>query len=154
MTKKQILDYVMSSPWNTNPAVLSNMLDAFFLFDNIDTSDATATVNDILQGKTAYVNDTKLTGTIVSKEAQTYTPTITEQTINAGQYLSGVQTIAAVPTEEKSATPSATEQEITPTAGKFLSKVTVAGDANLLPENIKSGVTIFGVVGTYTGEAG
>ena len=240
MTKKQILDYVMSSPWNTNPAVLSDMLDTFAESDNVDTSDATATVNDILQGKTAYVNDTKLTGTIVSKEAQTYTPTTTEQTINAGQYLSGVQTIAgdtnliavniksgvsifgvsgtleqgidtsdanavatdilsgktayvngslvtgsitskeaqtytpstsaqtiaagqylsgaqtiaAVPTEEKSATPSATAQDITPTAGKFLSKVTVAGDANLLAENIKSGVTIFGVVGTYTGEAG
>ena len=29
---------------------------------------------------------------------------------------------------------------------------TIIGDANLLPENIKSGVEIFGVVGTYTGE--
>ena len=122
MTKKQILDYVMSSPWNTNPAVLSDMLDAFAESDNVDTSDATATANDILQGKTAYVNDTKLTGTIISKEAQTYIPTTTAQTINAGQYLSGAQTIT--------------------------------GDANLLAENIKSGVTIFGVVGTYTGATG
>lgn len=92
--------------------------------------------------------------TIVSKEAQTYIPTTTEQIINAGQYLSSAQTIAAVPTEEKSATPSATAQDITPTEGKFLSKVTVAGDANLIAENIKSGVTIFGIVGTYTGETG
>ena len=122
MTKKQILDFVMSSPWNTNSAVLSDMLDAFAESDNVDTSDATATANDILQGKTAYVNDTKLTGTIVSKEAQTYTPTTTTQTIHAGQYLSGAQSIA--------------------------------GDANLLAENIKSGVTIFGVVGTYTGATG
>ena len=154
MSKKQILDYIMSNPWNINLAVLSSMLDAFAESDNVDISDATATVNDILQGKTAYANDTKFTGTIVSKEAQTYTSTTTEQTINAGQYLSGAQTIAAVPTEEKSATPSATAQEISPTEGKFLSKVIVAGDANLLAENIKSGVTIFGVVGTYTGEIG
>lgn len=117
----------------------------------IDTSSANAIASDILSGKTAYVNGSLVTGSITSKEAQTYTPSTSAQTIAAGQYLSGAQTIAAVPTEEKSATPSATAQEITPTAGKFLSKVTVAGDANLIAENIKSGVTIFGVVGTYTG---
>lgn len=119
----------------------------------IDTSGANAVATDILYGKTAYVGGSLVTGSITSKEAQTYTPSTSAQTIAAGQYLSGAQTIAAVPTEEKSATPSATAQDITPTAGKFLSKVTVAGDANLLAENIKSGVTIFGVVGTYTGAA-
>lgn len=117
----------------------------------IDTSSANAVASDILSGKTAYVGGSLVTGSITSKEAQTYTPSTSAQTIAAGQYLSGVQTIAAVPTEEKSATPSAAEQDITPTEGKFLSKVTVAGDANLIAENIKSGVTIFGVVGTYTG---
>jgi hypothetical protein len=42
------------------------------------------------------LNDTTIagqTGTITQKSAQTYTPTTTDQTITAGQYLSGVQTI-------------------------------------------------------------
>lgn len=119
-------------------------------FKGVDTSDATAAAGDLLDGKTAYVNGSKVVGTIVSKEAQTYTPSSSEQVINAGQYLAGAQTIAAVPTEEKSATPSVSGQEVIPTAGKFLSKVTVSGDANLVADNIKSGVSIFGVQGTLT----
>ena len=119
-------------------------------FKGVDTSDATAVAGDLLDGKTAYVNGSKVVGTIVSKEAQTYTPSSSEQVINAGQYLAGAQTITAVPTEEKSATPSTAEQEVVPTAGKFLSKVTVGGDANLVADNIKSGVSIFGVQGTLT----
>lgn len=119
-------------------------------FKGVDTSDATAVAGDLLNGKTAYVNGSKVVGMIVSKEAQTYTPSSSEQVINAGQYLVGAQTITAVPTEEKSATPSTAEQEVVPTAGKFLSKVTVGGDANLVADNIKSGVSIFGVQGTLT----
>lgn len=120
------------------------------LVPGVDTSDANAVAGDIRTGKTAYVNGSKVVGTIVSKEAQTYTPSSSEQVINAGQYLAGAQTIAAVPTEEKSAIPSTAEQEVVPTVGKFLSKVTVGGDANLVANNIKSGVSIFGVQGTLT----
>lgn len=58
-----------------------------------DTSDATAYASEILFGKTAYARGSKLTGTILSKTAQTYTPTTTDQTIASGQYLSGNQTI-------------------------------------------------------------
>jgi hypothetical protein len=57
------------------------------------TSDATATAAGMLSGITAYVNGLKITGTIPSKSAATITPGTTAQTIAAGQYLSGVQTI-------------------------------------------------------------
>lgn len=59
----------------------------------MDTADANAAATDILSGKTAYVNGTKISGQISSKAAATYTPTTSDQTIAAGQYLSGAQTI-------------------------------------------------------------
>lgn len=83
------------------------------------TSDATAAAGEILSGKTAYVNGNKVTGTIASKGAQTYTPGTSNQTIANGQYLLGDQTIK--------------------------------GDANLVAENIKQGVSIFGIMGTAAG---
>lgn len=56
---------------------------------------------------------------VTKKSAATYTPSTSNQTIAASQYLSGAQTIK--------------------------------GDANLVAGNIKSGVSIFGVTGTYAG---
>lgn len=59
----------------------------------MDTSDADAVSGEILSGKTAYVNGQKVTGSIPSKAAATYTPTTSDQTISADQYLSGAQTV-------------------------------------------------------------
>lgn len=81
-----------------------------------ETADATATASEILSGKTAYIKGSKITGNIASKIAQTYTPTTSNITIAAKQYLSGAQTIK--------------------------------GDSNLKAENIKSGISIFGVKGS------
>lgn len=59
-----------------------------------DTSDATlASGASMLSGVTAYADGTLYTGSISSKAAATYTPSTSDQTIAAGQYLSGAQTI-------------------------------------------------------------
>lgn len=62
-------------------------------FSGQNTSDATATINDILSGKTAYAGNQKITGAIPLQGAQTIIPTTTNQTIASGKYLNGVQTI-------------------------------------------------------------
>ena len=84
-----------------------------------------ATAADVKKGKTFTASD----GFMV---AGTYEPTTTEPTLQA-----------------KSVTPTATQQTVTPDSGyDGLSQVTIAGDANLTSENIKSGVSIFGITGT------
>ena len=55
--------------------------------------------------------------------------------------------------QTKTATPSTSSQSITPDDGyDGLSEVTVSGDSNLVAANIKSGVNIFGVNGSYSGQ--
>ena len=59
-----------------------------------DGASAGLASDKILSGYSAYDNNgTLIAGSISSKAAQTYTPTTSNQTIAAGQYLSGTQTI-------------------------------------------------------------
>lgn len=62
-----------------------------------------------------------------------------------------------VVTQNKTVTPSTSKQTITADSGKTLGTVTVNAvtadiDENIVAGNIKSGVTILGVTGSYTGD--
>ncbi len=173
-------------------------------FDAIDTSDATATPDDILVGMTAYVNGEKITGTHICEspggsggsesgggssdddngtavlndirveptgEDFTVTPeegfdgfssvevagdeNLKPENIVRDVSIYGVtgtaDTLSDAYLQEKQVTPTA--EEIIVTADEkyaALSKVTVLGDAQLIPENIRAGVEIFGVYGQLT----
>jgi hypothetical protein len=88
-----------------------------------------------------------VTQSIPTKSAQTYYFSSSAQTISAGQYLTGAQTIKGIPFKgAQTYTPSTSNQTIS--AGYYLSDTqTILGDSNLVSGNIASGVTIFNVSG-------
>lgn len=63
------------------------------IISSIDTDEGTATSADILEGKIAFSKKNKLVGTIPSIGSKTYVPTIVDQNILSGSYLSGNQVL-------------------------------------------------------------
>lgn len=205
----------------------------------VNTSDATATANDMAEGVTAYVKGEMITGavkTYASQAGWTVSPKLSDNDANlllsketttpylfragafmrtaltnlgdataddvaagktftsaAGLKVSGTHECASPSLQSKTVTPSESQQTVSPdsgydglydvtveavsktyvgsgvtkksaatytpgtsdqtiASGQYLSgKQTIKGDTNLLAENIKSGVSIFGVDGTYEG---
>lgn len=92
-----------------------------------DTSDATATASEILSTKTAYVNGVKVTGDMPNRGG--VTGVITDKTVAysvQNGYHDGSGTVSIDSVEA----------------------------AKIIPGNIKDGVEILGVTGTYTGQGG
>lgn len=83
---------------------------------------------------------------------------ITAENIKSGVSILGVSGTLEGAKEEETKTLALSmasgNQVITPTSGKVMNKVTITKPSTLLAENIKSGVNIGGVTGTYTGSGG
>ena len=79
---------------------------------------------------------------------------ITAQVGTSGYLASGTKTTKQLTTQAaQTITPSTSDQTIG--SGKYLTGIqTIKGDANLVAGNIKSGVSIFGVTGSYSGSGG
>lgn len=91
-----------------------------------NTQDATAAVAEILEGKTAYVRGQKLTGTMPNRAAVSGTiSAVSEQYSIQNGFHDGSGKVGINPTEQ----------------------------AKIVAGNIKQGISILGVEGTYTGEA-
>lgn len=59
-------------------------------YEGIDTSDATVTASDVLQGKTVYINNEKVEGTLPNNGELEYQPSEEEQSIPEGYTAGGV----------------------------------------------------------------
>lgn len=90
-----------------------------------DTSDATAVADDILDGKTSYKNGEKITGTMPNRGAQ-------ESAISAKSQRVVIQRGCH--------------------DGSGYVEIDSTEQAKIIAANIKDGVQILGVTGTYTGE--
>lgn len=112
----------------TNGKVLSKVTVAAIPSAYQDVTQVTATAADVVASK-KFVSATGsvVTGTMVDRgtiSTQTLSTSTTSYTIPAGKH-SGSGKVQIV-LEEKSATPSTSAQNVIPTSGKVLSKVTVA----------------------------
>ena len=115
----------------------------------VDTSDASVSPNQMLVGASAYAKGKKVEGNIQSRQAATITPSTTAQTIPAGVYLAGAQTISAIQTQTKTATANGT---VTADSGKYLTSVTVNVPTGSGGSVIKSGTTTSRTIATGLSE--
>lgn len=122
---------------------------------SISVDSTTGVITASVTQSAGYVFDVTKTNSkeLYTQAATTITPSAYPQTaVKKGYYTTGVISVAPVPTQAKSVTPSKSRQTVTPDSGKFLSSVTVGGipsmyittsDATATESDIAEGVIAY-----------
>ena len=149
---------------NINPTTSSQTITPDTGYDGLSSvqinampsGSATTPATTITANPTISVSNSGLI-TATNSKTQSVTPTVSAGYVSSGT--AGTITVNGSNTSQLSTqaaqtiTPTTTNQTIA--SGKYLTGAqTIKGDANLVAGNIKSGTSIFGVVGTYSGGGG
>lgn len=158
-----IADAIREKDGTTAPIEANDFPDRIRAIETgVDTSDATAAADDILLGKTAYVNGEKVTGEIPNGQLKEPFLNISSNGLILAQqnvipgYISETAVASAPSTDMQLSTQSSkvwtpTTQNQTIASQTFLTGTqTIKGDSNLVASNIKQGVTIFGIMGSLS----
>ena len=116
-------------------------------------SSGSASAPSTISGTTATVS----TGTnkLTLTKTVSVTPTVTAGYVSSGTATNSNVSLTANVTTKGTATITPTTTNQTIASGTYLTGTqTISGDSNLVAGNIKSGTTIFGVTGTYSGGGG
>lgn len=149
---------------NISPTTSSQTITADEGYDGLSSvqinampsGSASTPATTITANPTISVNASGLI-TATASASKSVTPTVSAGYVSAGTAgtvsVSGSNTSQLTAKAAATYTPTTADQTIA--SGQYLTGAqTIKGDANLLAENIKDGVTIFGVTGTYTGGGG
>ena len=122
----------------------------------VASGSATTPATTITANPTISVSNSGLITASVGK-SQSVTPTVSAGYVSSGTAgtitISGSNTSQLTTQAAQTITPTTTDQTIA--SGKYLTGVqTIKGDANLLAENIKKDVTLFGITGALDGGGG
>lgn len=124
-------------------------------------TDGTAAASDVRSGETFYSGGTKKTGTMASVTLGTPSISVSYSGLITAEVSHGKSGYVAASTKQGTKqmstygggarTPSRDSQTVSLSGKYCIGDLMINGDNNFLPENIKSGITIWGVAGTYGG---
>lgn len=131
-------------------SIIKYVGDSFELVSFIDLSGNVISVSSAPEGIVSTDISSGLYVWVTALNAGLTTITVTTDASENNEYKYVIDVNFARYSGAYKVTPGRTEQ-VLPTKNKGLSdNITVVGDPNLLPENIKAGTTIFGIPGTHS----